>query len=94
MNRTLEPSNGNLPACQPLAVCQILPGLDEGGTERSAVDMAIGVVKAGGRALVVSEGGRLVPELLRSGGKHIEFKAEAGHPVTCAGGARSNWPVS
>lgn len=81
MSETKERSNPNLPACQPLTVCQILPGLDEGGMERSAVDMAVAVVKAGGRALVVSGGGRLVPELLRSGGKHLEFRTETNRPL-------------
>lgn len=69
-------SNPNLPARQSLAVCQILPDLDDGGMERSAVDTAIAIVREGGRALVVSNDGRMVPELLRWGGKHVDFKAE------------------
>lgn len=81
MNMNHKASNVNLPACQQLAVCQILPALDDGGMERSAVDMAVAVVKAGGRALVISEGGRLVPELLRSGGLHMNFKPETQSPV-------------
>ncbi|RMF08872.1 MAG: glycosyltransferase, partial [Alphaproteobacteria bacterium] len=59
-------------------MCQIVPRLDEGGVERNAVDVAVAVVKAGGRALIVSEGGRLVPELLRSGGEHLEMKLATG----------------
>lgn len=81
MDQNIKGSNVNLPACQQPAVCQILPALDDGGMERSAVDMAAALVKAGGRALVISAGGRLVPELLRSGAKHIEFKPETNSPT-------------
>lgn len=81
MDKNLKGSNANLPTCQQPAVCQILPALDDGGMERGAVDMASALVKAGGRALVISRGGRLVPELLRSGGKHIEFKPETNSPT-------------
>ncbi len=54
-----------------LGVLQVLPELGPTGPARAAVDIAAGVVAAGGRAVVLSAGGRLVADLLRSGATHI-----------------------
>ncbi|MDF7673751.1 glycosyltransferase family 4 protein [Acetobacteraceae bacterium ESL0709] len=57
-------------------ILQILPRLDAGGVEQGTVDMAEAIVKAGGRALVVSGGGRLVSRLRYVGGEHITLDLE------------------
>ena len=44
-------------------ILQIVPRLDTGGAERSVVEIAVAVVRAGGRALVLAEPGRLAPEV-------------------------------
>jgi len=54
-----------------LSVLQILPDLAPSGPARAAVDVAAGVMAAGGRAVVVSTGGRLVADLLRCGAIHV-----------------------
>jgi len=54
-----------------LTVMQLLPALESGGVERSALEMASALVQAGHRALVVSAGGRLQAALEASGGEHI-----------------------
>jgi len=54
-----------------LTVVQLLPALESGGVERSALEIADALVRAGHRAIVVSAGGRLVPTLLASGAEHI-----------------------
>ena len=54
-----------------LAVLQMVSDLGPNGPARAAVDTAVGVVAAGGRAVVVSAGGRLVADLLRCGATHI-----------------------
>ncbi len=46
---------------------QVVPRLDGGGVERTTVDVAEAVVKAGGTALIVSEGGAMEVELKRVG---------------------------
>ncbi|WP_202845397.1 glycosyltransferase [Luteimonas saliphila] len=56
---------------RPLTVVQLLPALDSGGVERSTLEIADALVRAGHRALVVSAGGRLLPRLLASGAEHI-----------------------
>ncbi|WP_242113199.1 glycosyltransferase [Luteimonas aquatica] len=56
-----------------LTVVQLLPALESGGVERSTLEIAEALVRAGHRAVVVSAGGRLVPALRASGAEHVEF---------------------
>lgn len=65
-------------------VLQIIPELDAGGAERTTVDVAAGLTAAGGRALVATEGGRLVGELQAKGGHWIRFPAATKNPVRMA----------
>ena len=51
---------------RPPNVLQVLPALVTGGVERGTVDIAEAIVRAGGRALVASEGGPMVAELNRA----------------------------
>lgn len=62
-------------------ILQIIPRLDTGGAERSAVEIAQAVVRAGGRALVLAEpGGRLAPEATAAGAEVLPFPAAAKNP--------------
>ncbi len=54
-----------------LTVVQLLPALESGGVERSTLEIAEALVRAGHRAIVVSAGGRLVPALQSLGAEHI-----------------------
>lgn len=54
-----------------LTVVQLLPALESGGVERSTMEITDGLVQAGHRAIVVSAGGRLMPQLLTLGGEHV-----------------------
>lgn len=54
-----------------LTVVQLLPELNVGGVERGTIQVASALQAAGHRALVVSGGGRLLPELLACGAEHI-----------------------
>lgn len=58
-------------AARPLTVLQLLPALDAGGVERSTLEIADALVRAGHRALVVSAGGRMQPALEATGARHI-----------------------
>jgi len=51
----------------------VVPELETGGAECTTVDVAAALVKAGDKALVVSQGGRMVDELARVGVRHIEL---------------------
>lgn len=54
-----------------LTVVQLLPALHSGGVERSTLEIADALVRAGHRAIVVSAGGRLVPQLEAGGAEHV-----------------------
>ncbi|MEQ4576631.1 MAG: glycosyltransferase [Gammaproteobacteria bacterium] len=54
-----------------LTVVQLLPALQSGGVERSTLEIAAALARAGHRAVVVSAGGRLVPALLAAGAEHV-----------------------
>jgi len=65
-------------------VLQILPDLEAGGAERTAVDVAAAVVAHGGRALVASGGGRLAGELVAAGAVDVRFPAATKNPLAMA----------
>lgn len=52
-------------------IVQLLPALESGGVERSTLEIADALVRAGHRAIVVSAGGRLVPRLTALGAEHV-----------------------
>lgn len=54
-----------------LTVVQLLPALENGGAERSALEVSRALVAAGHRSVIVSAGGRMVARLEREGGEHI-----------------------
>jgi glycosyltransferase involved in cell wall biosynthesis len=61
-------------------ILQVLPALQGGGVERSAVEITHAVARAGGRPLVASSGGRLVGLVLRFGGEHLELPLASKSP--------------
>ncbi len=61
---------------------QITPRLDTGGVEQTTLDVAEAVVRAGGRALVASQGGRLAPELAARGGVLVRLPMDSKNPLT------------
>ncbi|MEM8838707.1 MAG: glycosyltransferase family 4 protein [Pseudomonadota bacterium] len=66
-----------LPDLNGKTILQVIPTLEAGGAERTTIDIAEGVVKAGGQALVASAGGRLESALKSVGGKHVTLPLDA-----------------
>lgn len=56
---------------KPMKVMQLLPELNSGGVERGTLEIAKALVADGHQSLVVSNGGRLVPELEAEGTTHL-----------------------
>ncbi|WP_122892770.1 glycosyltransferase family 4 protein [Arcobacter peruensis] len=56
-----------------MRVIQLIPNLNEGGVERGVVDLNKEFIKQGIDNIVISNGGRLVNNILSDGGKHISF---------------------
>ena len=68
-------------------ILQVLPELETGGVERTAVDIAQACTARGWRALVASQGGRLVEELESVGGEHIFMPLASKNPFVMAANA-------
>ncbi len=54
-----------------MKIVQVLPELNAGGVERGTLEIAARLVREGHEAVVVSNGGRLVGELEKSGARHV-----------------------
>ncbi len=61
-------------------ILQIIPELDTGGAELSTIEIADAITSAGGRAIVLTEGGRLVQRLRDTGAEVQFFPAAAKMP--------------
>ncbi len=69
-------------ADQAPTILQIIPRLDTGGAELSTIEIVEAVVRAGGRALVATEGGRMADRITALGGEIITLPVDAKSPVT------------
>lgn len=72
-----------------LSVAQVLPALHGGGVERGTLEIARALAQRGHRSIVISAGGRLVPELLSAGGEHLTWPLGVKSPLTL----RWVWPL-
>lgn len=70
-------------------ILQIIPQLDAGGAELSVVEIAGAVARAGGRALVLAESGRLAASIEAAGGEVMPFPAATKNPLRILANARS-----
>ncbi len=62
-------------------ILQIIPRLDTGGAEQATLEITEAVVRAGGRSFVLSEGGRLAPDIEQAGGLIVPFPAGTKNPA-------------
>lgn len=65
-----------------LTVVQLLPALDAGGVERSTLEIVEALVGDGHRAIVVSKGGRMLPQLQAIGAEHFALDIGRKSPWT------------
>lgn len=59
-----------------MKVMQLLPELNSGGVERGTLEVAKALITAGHESLVVSNGGRLVPQLEAEGSQHLNLSIQ------------------
>lgn len=64
----------------PLTILQVVPRLDTGGVERGTLEIVEAVVAAGGRAVVATTGGAMVPRVLRAGADVFEMNLATKNP--------------
>jgi glycosyltransferase involved in cell wall biosynthesis len=60
---------------------QVIPDLDTGGAEQTTVDISAAVVRAGGRSLVATRGGRLAEAVQAHGGRIITMPVQSKNPL-------------
>lgn len=65
-------------------IMQVLPALNSGGVEQGVIDLNAAIVKAGGKSIVVSSGGKRVHEIVKAGGLHIQLPVDSKNPLTIA----------
>ncbi len=66
---------------QSLTVMQLLPELNSGGVERGTLEVGRHLAAHGNTSIVVSGGGRLVPQLEREGSRHFRMKIGSKSPL-------------
>ena len=64
-----------------LTVVQMLPELEGGGVERGTLEVGRYLAEKGHRSIVISGGGRLVPQLEKEGSSHLSWNVGSKSPV-------------
>jgi glycosyltransferase involved in cell wall biosynthesis len=60
---------------------QVIPDLDTGGAEQTTLDISAAVVRAGGRSLVASRGGRMASQLAADGATLVTMPVHTKNPM-------------
>jgi len=71
-----------MPDLKNKTILQVLPALNQGGVERGTLDIAEGILKENGKALVISAGGKLESYLKKIGAEHIKLPLNSKNPFT------------
>lgn len=69
-------------------ILQIIPHLDTGGAELATIEISDALTRAGARALVLCEGGRMIGDLQAAGATWIPFAAATKNPARIVANAR------
>lgn len=62
-------------------IMQIVPRVETGGSEQSAIEINAALVRAGATSIVVSQGGRLAEKIEAEGGQNIILPAASKNPI-------------
>ncbi len=62
-------------------ILQIIPRLDTGGAELSAIEITDAIVRGGGRAIVATAGGRMADRVTAAGGELVIMPAGTKNPL-------------
>ena len=72
-----------------VTILQVVPRLDAGGSEQTTVEIADALARAGARALVATEGGRMATAIERSGGEIVPLPLASKNPLTVLSNTRA-----
>lgn len=62
-------------------ILQVIPAMDAGGAERTTLEMTRAIVRAGGRALVATSGGRMTGAVEAAGGRVLFLPVHTKSPL-------------
>ena len=65
-----------------MTIVQLVPSLESGGVERGTLEVGEELVRRGHRSIVISAGGRLVPQLTAHGSEHCTWHIGSKSPFT------------
>ncbi len=65
-----------------MTIVQLVPSLESGGVERGTLEVGEELVRRGHRSIVISGGGRLVPQLTGHGSEHHTWNIGSKNPLT------------
>jgi glycosyltransferase involved in cell wall biosynthesis len=71
-----------------VTILQVVPRLDTGGSEQATVEITEALTRAGARALVATEGGRLATAIRQTGGEIVTLPVASKNPFTILANAR------
>ena len=71
-----------LPHSHTMKIVQLLPELREGGVERGVVELSRELVKRGHQSVVISNGGKLVEQIVKDGGLHVQLDVCSKNTIT------------
>ena len=73
---------------RPLTVLQVVPMMDSGGVERGTLEITEAITREGGRAIVATAGGKLLPRITKAGGEVIAMNVDTKNPLNIWQNAR------
>ena len=63
-------------------ILQVIPALETGGAERTALDIGEAIVARGWTSIVASAGGRMLDQLIAGGNRHVQLPLDSKNPIT------------
>jgi glycosyltransferase involved in cell wall biosynthesis len=69
------------PVMAPVTILQVVPRLETGGSELATLEIAEALTRAGARALVATQGGRMAKAIVQGGGEVIELPVASKNPL-------------
>jgi glycosyltransferase involved in cell wall biosynthesis len=63
-------------------IVQLIPNMQSGGVEQGVMDMNQAIIAHGWRSIVISNGGRLVQQIEKAGGIHIQLPLHSKNPFS------------
>ena len=73
---------------RPLTVLQIVPRMEIGGVERGTLEITEAITREGGRAIIATSGGKLLPRITKAGGEVIAMNVDTKNPLNLWQNAR------